>query len=463
MKSIITDELSDELVAKQNELARREVPILIVVESGSGRVNSRIVNEISRALEPRFISYHGVDAEAKGVSAVAQLLASTPAKGEIVLMDRSWYALIAQHFSGGSMEDAAARANAFEEYLLDNGTRIIKIYLQVDPGKGEKVVEEYRPYTALTGSFLSENKIDRVKYTEVMRELIPLTDNGRCHWDIVHVGDIEKTVNSVVKAIMKRFKETLDDDGWGRPRKHKIRECYPNPREDVVLFNECRKYTSKMEELSEELERLQVLLSLSDRSLVLCFEGWDAAGKGGCIKHLAHALNPRGYAVDRVKKPSTEEYAHTHLWRFAKWLPAPGHISVFDRTWYGRMMVEPIEGFCTEEEYQRSADEINAFEKMLASSGCIVLKFWLEVSREEQNRRFEERKTDPLKSWKFTAEDQRNADKWDIYPEYIDRMIASTNTPEAPWFAVGSDNKKSAQLFVMETVVETLRKVFRDV
>lgn len=134
---------------------------------------------------------------------------------------------------------------------------------------------------------------------------------------------------------------------------------------DINLSDDITKYKKKINQLSEELEHLQLLLSLSDRSMVLVFEGWDAAGKGGCIKHITHALNPRGYIVDRVKKPNDTEYAHSYLWRFSNYLPENGHISIFDRSWYGRMMVEPIEGFCTKEEYQRSADEINTFEQII--------------------------------------------------------------------------------------------------
>ena len=213
-----------------------------------------------------------------------------------------------------------------------------------------------------------------------------------------------------------------------------------------------------MDELSSELERLQILLAMSGRSLVLGFEGWDAAGKGGAIKHICHALNPRGYHVARIKAPTAEDKAHTHLWRFARDLPDPGHITIFDRTWYGRMMVEPIEGFCSKEEYSRSADELNGFERIVYEHGIIVLKFWIDIDKDEQLKRFNDRKNDPLKQWKLTDEDWRNREKWDTYDEYVDDMISSTNTPWAPWVAVPGNNKKAARLCVMESVVNILKK-----
>jgi polyphosphate kinase 2 (PPK2 family) len=199
-------------------------------------------------------------------------------------------------------------------------------------------------------------------------------------------------------------------------------------------------------------------LSLSDRSMVVCFEGWDAAGKGSCIKHLCHALNPRGYEVFQTKAPTEEESRHTYLWRFCKGIPTKGHITVYDRTWYGRMMVEHIEGFCTEEEYRRSPIEINTLEKIMVNNGAILLKFWLDITPEEQLRRFKKRADDPLKQWKITEEDWRNRAKWDEYDSHVDAMIESTNTDRAPWTVVDSNNKKHSRITVLKTVVDVLRE-----
>ncbi len=457
MKSIISDKLSDKLIEAQNLIAKEGIPVLIVFEGGSGRVVSRMVNEVSRALEPRAVSYVCIDTDQPGAAPWSQIVKSTPANGEVALMDRSWYAVSISRYAGGPVSDLAENINNFESYLTENGIRVIKIRLPVTEEVLGHYADDYRPYTPLNKSFLSENKVDRVKFSTVMDSLVPLTDTERCPWDTVPVSNVETTVEDVVEVIMKRFRETLSSKKWKSKGKHSLKEAYPNPRKDIPAIDDS-KFNKRMEALSEELEKLQVLLSLSDRAMVLCFEGWDAAGKGGCIKHVTHALNPRGYRVDRVKKPNETEYAHTYLWRFSDWIPNPGHITIFDRTWYGRMMVEPIEGFCTKEEYERTADEINSFEGFLSEAGVIILKFWLEVSPEEQERRFEDRRNDPLKSWKYTEEDARNQAKRDVYEEYIDRMISSTNTPWAPWYVMDAEVKKSAQLQVMETIVKTLRK-----
>ena len=160
----------------------------------------------------------------------------------------------------------------------------------------------------------------------------------------------------------------------------------------------------------------------------------------------------------QTKVPTEEEISHTYLWRFLRGIPEKGRITVFDRTWYGRMMVEHIEGFCTEEEYRRSPAEINAFEKMIVNNGAILVKFWLDITSDEQLVRFNDRANDPLKQWKITEDDWRNRSKWDEYDEHVDIMMESTNTDHAPWVVVDANNKKRARVKVLETVVEALRE-----
>ncbi len=460
MRSLISDSLEDELCKAQMDAVVKGIPVLVIFEGGSGRVISRVVNELDRALEPRGINYYHFDVEKNGPKAMAGLLQCTPAKGEISLYDRSWYAMAINRFEGDrdALDAELEVLNRFEEYLSDNGTFIVKIRLAVTPEVMKEYADDYRPYTAMNGTFLSVDHVDHYKYYSLMDTVVKRTDTELAPWDTVKVGPLEDTVRSAASVLLKRFRECAD----GGPRRGRGPRSpdrrYGNPRKGLDLDRPADGFQKEMESLSEELERLQILLAVSGRSLILGFEGWDAAGKGGCIKHVSHALNPRGYRVARVGKPSSEDYAHTYLWRFCRSLPDPGHISIFDRTWYGRMMVEPIEGFCTEEEYGRSAEEINTFESMLTYSGAIILKFWLEIDKDTQLERFEERRSDPLKQWKLTDEDWRNREKWDEYGKYVDAMIESTDTRCAPWVVVPADNKKYAQLTVMRTVVKVLRK-----
>ena len=459
MRSLIPDELDEQLNSLQIDIASKQIPVIILFEGGSGRVIGRIISELGRNLEPMGISYFHLDPSKKGSGAIADLLASTPAKGEIVLYDRSWYSLSVDHCNGDDLmtKQQVEGINGFEEFLLDSGIFLIKIGFRMSNDNFREHIDEYRARTPISNTFLSVDHIDRVKFRAVMPGIVDDTDTKRAPWDIVDVTDLESTLTETVEVIVKRMKQCVKG-GWEKPEPKTSCRRFPNPRDGLDLNGDSKDYNERMDVLSEELERLQILLAVSGRSLVLGFEGWDAAGKGGAIKHLCHALNPRGYKVERIKAPSQEDLAHNYLWRFARGLPEAGHIAIFDRTWYGRMMVEPIEGFCTEEEYNRAADEINGFESILTMNGAIVMKFWLDIDKETQLERFNDRKNDPLKQWKLTDEDWRNREKWDAYDMYVNDMISSTNVPEAPWIAVPANSKKAARLCVMQAIVDRLKK-----
>jgi len=458
MRSLIPDELDEELNSVQIDIASKGIPVIILFEGGSGRVISRVINELDRNLEPMGVQYFHMNASKKSSAIFADILNATPGKGDIVLYDRSWYSLAVDKCNGDDrdLEEQIGSIRGFEEYLLNNGTFIIKIGFRMSNEDFRERVKEYSTQTIFNNTYLSINHIDRVKFRAIMPTIVKATDTKRAPWDIIDVKGVQETVEKTAETIIKRMKVCLKN-AWTKSECRTIKCCFPNPRKDLELDQDASDYNDRMDELSEELERLQILLAASGRTLVLGFEGWDAAGKGGAIKHICHALNPRGYKVARVKAPTQEDNEHTYLWRFARSMPDAGHITIFDRTWYGRMMVEPIEGFCTEEEYQRSAEEINGFEKVLTTHGTILIKFWLDIDKETQLQRFNDRKNDPLKQWKLTDEDWRNRGKWDVYEKYIDTMISSTNTPYAPWIAVPANNKKAARVWIMESVVDRLK------
>jgi len=203
--------------------------------------------------------------------------------------------------------------------------------------------------------------------------------------------------------------------------------------------------------LVRELHRRQ-------RSLILVFEGPDAAGKGGTIRRLISALDARDYQVISVAAPTDEEKSHPYLWRFWRHLPPLGRVTVYDRSWYGRVLVERIEGYCTEAEWQRASAEINDFEEQLTGFGIIVLKFWLAISADEQLNRFKERETTPYKQYKLTAEDWRNRSKWDSYEAAACDMVEKTSVESAPWVLVEANNKEWARVKVLRTIVRRLKE-----
>ena len=217
-------------------------------------------------------------------------------------------------------------------------------------------------------------------------------------------------------------------------------------------------YRKELKKLQTRLSELHNLVYREKIPVVLCFEGWDAAGKGGNIRRLAYPLDPRGFDVWPIASPEPHELARQYLWRFWTRLPRSGHICIFDRTWYGRVMVERLEGFCSEQDWQRAYNEINEFERQLTDWGAVVLKFWIHIDQETQLARFTDRQNTPEKQWKITEEDWRNREKWPQYETAVDEMLAKTSTKNAPWYIIESNDKKYARLRTLKIVVKALEE-----
>ena len=459
MKALIPDDMAKELNLLQQRAFAKGIPTLIIFEGSSGRVIGRVVNEIMRCLEPRGVKYRHFDPTLNnGPQSMVDFLYNTPAKGELGLFDRSWYSRVIDRYDpdNDNMPETLKVVNTFEKYLVDNGIFLIKVLLKASPEVLERYGDEYWP-PAGKKTFLNVDKVDPVKFRTVMLDDVLENSNTTiAPWDYIVVGDVQKTVICAVEAVCERLDQRL-----AHPPKYvkvKTSSKCPNPRKGLNLDKDCDDYKTKLDDLSEELHELQMELALSERSLVLCFEGWDAAGKGSVIKHVTHALNPRGYTVSQTKAPTEVELSHPYLWRFCGSTPKDGHITIYDRTWYGRMMVEPIEGLCSDEEYERAPSEINNFEDIMVRNVAIVMKFWFDISSDVQLERFEERSKDPLKVWKITDEDWRNRDKWDEYDRYVNKMMDITSTKNAPWIVIESNNKKYARVKVIQTIVDRLKK-----
>ena len=217
-----------------------------------------------------------------------------------------------------------------------------------------------------------------------------------------------------------------------------------------------KEYRQSLIKYQVALHDLGYQVYVQQRPVILVFESWDAGGKGGNIKRVTERLDPRGYVVHAIAAPSGEDAARHYLYRFWRRLPEAGQIVIFDRSWYGRIMVERVEGFCSEEEWKRAYREINHFERQLVDFGTIIFKFWIHISKEEQLNRFKARDEDELKQWKLTDEDWRNRDKWDMYFEAVNDMLVKTSTVTAPWTIVEGNSKWYARVKVLKTLVEGL-------
>jgi polyphosphate kinase 2 (PPK2 family) len=215
-------------------------------------------------------------------------------------------------------------------------------------------------------------------------------------------------------------------------------------------------YEERLSRYQLRLLRVQQKMYLKKLRAVVAFEGWDAAGKGGAIRRITEKIDPRGFKVYPIGAPRPDEQGRHYLWRFWQRLPVPGEIAIFDRTWYGRVLVERVEGFASKPEWRRAYDEINEFEKQLTDDGCPVIKIFLHISKKEQLRRFEERKKNPYKNWKITDEDWRNRKKWKPYERAIDDMFERTDTGSAPWLVIPGNHKWYARTEALKSVVTAL-------
>jgi AMP-polyphosphate phosphotransferase len=225
---------------------------------------------------------------------------------------------------------------------------------------------------------------------------------------------------------------------------------------DVSLKLEQEEYDQLLIKYQVALFKLAYQVYVQQRPVVIVFEGWDAAGKGGAIRRITEKIDPRGFVVYPIAAPKGDDATHHYLWRFWRRLPESGQIAIFDRSWYGRVMVERIEGFCTEVEWKRAYREINYFERQLVDFGTILFKFWLHIDQEEQLRRFESRSSDKLRSWKLTDEDWRNREKWGLYEQAVNDMLLKTSTLAAPWTVVEGNSKLYARIKILRTMVEKL-------
>jgi polyphosphate:AMP phosphotransferase len=311
--------------------------------------------------------------------------------------------------------------------------------------------------------WLQEKRYD--EYTALAEEMLAFTSTGYAPWTVVE-GDcprwarvkvLTQTAATITQALDRLKIEVLPPPVL--PPQTELLPTEPDylAKVDLSLKLDPEAYKRRIREVQVELLRLQRQIFEHAIPVLLIFEGWDAAGKGGAIKRVTDTLDPRSYKVSTFAAPSREENQYHYLWRFWQHIPEAGTIGIFDRSWYGRVLVERVEGFASEANWRQSYQEINEFEAQLTNYGVVLVKFWLHISPKEQLKRFEERQADPFKVHKITEEDWRNREKWNLYAVAVNQVVARTSTPAAPWALIPGDNKYYARVKVLETVIEAVK------
>ena len=478
----VMDEAEEKLGLLQRECKDAGIPVILVFE-GMGAAGKGVqINRLIQALDPRGFDVYACDRPTEDEQMrpfLWRYWTKTPAKGRIAVFDRSWYRSVqVDRFDGLTPEDKLGDAYqdilSFEKQLCDDGTVIMKFFLYIDKDEQKKRFKKLEGSKEtswrVTDEDWNRNK-DFDRYLKMNEEMLEKTDTDYAPWVIIEAVDKDYAALKIVSTVMDRLEYELEhrrpEDGKQAQRQEsKTRERFKNGVLSGIDLSKSlteEEYKTRLKKLQKRLAELHSELYRLRIPVVIGFEGWDAGGKGGAIKRLTSNLDPRGYRVNPTAAPNDIEKVHHYLWRFWNSVPKAGHIAIFDRTWYGRVMVERIEEFCSEAQWRRAYQEINEMESHMANAGAVVLKFWLHIDKDEQERRFRERQANPAKQWKITDEDWRNREKWDQYEEAVNEMLIRTSTTYAPWIVVEGNDKRYARVKVLQTVVDALEKKIKEV
>lgn len=479
----------------QRECKALKIPVMIVFEGFGAAGKGLQIGRLIQSMDPRGFQVYPIKNETEEERMhpfMWRFWTKTPEKGRIAIYDGSWYRRVLidrfeKRTKGKELPEAFHSINSFEEQLTDDGTVIIKLFLDISKKEQKKRFEKLQKnketaWRVTQGDLERNAKYD--EYAAMMEDMLFKTDTDYAPWTIVEATDRRFATVKIYTTVIKAMADQIEKLSVQAEKKagteagqscgnvsqvaqeadRELRELQVSilSKADLTLKYTREEYDAKLEKLQKKMEKLHGELYRRRIPVVLGFEGWDAGGKGGAIKRLTAKMDARGYMVNPTASPNDIEKAHHYLWRFWRAMPKAGHVAIFDRTWYGRVMVERIEGFCTKEEWQRAYKEINDMEKDLHDAGAIVIKFWMHIDKDEQERRFRERQENPEKQWKITDEDWRNREKWDLYEDAVNEMLLRTSTDYAPWVVVEGNDKYYARVKVLKTVVDAIEERLKE-
>ncbi len=466
--------LRTKLLEAQFRLAEdKRFPVLLLVSGVEGGGKRETVNLLNEWMDPRRIRTHAFEEptrEERKYPPLWRLWQRLPPKGTIGIFFGGPYVVpVVQRarrlISKAALEVEIARIRRFEQLLTDEGTLLLKFWFHLSQKQQRARLEELESskktrWRVGPHEWMYLESYDR--YTGTAEHVIRATSTGDAPWVIVPGADPRYRALVAGKTLLDSLEERLSEKRPARapttaaPRAARIDEL------DVVRALDLSQSLSR-EQYEKALEKWQGRLAIASRNprlkdfaVVAVFEGQDAGGKGGAIRRITQALDARAYEGVSIAAPTEEERAQPYLWRFWRNLPSRGRFTLFDRSWYGRVLVERVEGLCTEFDWMRAYGEINDFEAQLIENGTVVVKFWLAISKEEQNKRFRAREGTPFKKWKITPEDYRNRKKWDAYQLAVSDMIDATSTEVAPWTLVEANDKHFARIKVLKTLVKAV-------
>ena len=466
----------EKLAGQQTLIKEHKLPVLVLVEGWGTAGKGSVIGQMIRNIDPRFFKVAPMDQpteEEKRKPFLCRYFTKIPEAGKFMFLDSGWMDEVTRNRVHGEMdqktyEQRIDSIRRVERQLTDNGYLVMKFFCHISEKEQKKriedLVEEIDTRWRVSENDKWQNK-HYEKCLEVFDRYMEDTNNPSAPWYVIDAKSKKWAELQALEILTQGIEIALQNQSLAVPLLQnvfpleKVPKLSEIPLENKSLSDE--EYKEQLTKLQNHLKELHNRLYRKKVPVVIVYEGWDAAGKGGNIKRITEALDPRGFEVQPIASPEPHEKARHYLWRFWMRLPKTGHIAIFDRSWYGRVMVERLEGFCSENDWKRAYNEMNEFEKELHDWGAVIIKFWVQIDKDTQLARFTDRQNTPEKQWKITDEDWRNREKWDEYEVAVNEMIQKTSTTFAPWHILESVDKKYARIKALKIVIEELEKVLK--
>jgi polyphosphate:AMP phosphotransferase len=473
--------LRTQLLTIQQTLKTCDFPVIILISGVDGGGKGEVINLLNEWMDARYMRTvafsHPSDEEMERPK-LWRFWRTLPPKGTISINVGSWYSdplsqRVYEEIDDNQLQVELMRIRQLEQELFDDGTLIIKCWLHLKKDEQKKRIKALEKNSETAWQVTKRDKKHLKLYDDfisVAEEVLTETSTGDVPWLIVDGYDSRYSSltvgqhihNRIQQHIAKRAVDKLStkvatSNGAVHVNQQNLLDSL-----DLSLNLDKKTYTQELEFYQGKLNRLSREARERKLSTILVFEGWDAGGKGGVIRRLTHAVDARNYQVIQIAAPTDEERNQHYLWRFWRHIPRAGLLTIYDRSWYGRVLVERVEGFARVNEWQRAYSEIVNFEEELTDHGILVLKFWLHIDKDEQLRRFKERELITYKQYKITDEDYRNRERWDDYQLAVNEMVTRTSTQKAPWILVEGNDKKYARIKILKTFCDKLEQFLEN-